>query len=103
MPEVLFNLPWLKHLDLTGNEFSDEYKSTVKIPPHLLNVGGYYLSVSIDTASPKKYCYHNLPDILHFRVDDKLDDRSITKGNFRINRDDIVFWAAFDWDFEKLK
>ena len=40
---------------------------------------------------------------MHFRIDDKLNMRSITKGNFRINREDVILWPALDWSFEKIE
>ena len=93
------NMDW----DGTKKQEKGKYKNSVMIPAHYLNTGDYYLSTSLDTASPKKYCYHKLEDILHFRIEDKLDQRSITKGNYRINRDDVVLWPALDWSFEKLE
>jgi len=75
------------------------YKSTVRIPAHFLNGNDYWLSVSLDCASPAR-AYHTTLDAMRVTLWDPMDETSIARGYFTKPREDAITWPALDWKSE---
>lgn len=78
------------------------YQSDFTIPPHLLNANDYYLSVALDSHSPK-ICYESHVDVLRIVVWDPMDETSIARGMFVTVREDVVLWPALQCSFKQIK
>jgi lipopolysaccharide transport system ATP-binding protein len=78
------------------------YQSDFTIPPHLLNANDYYLSVALDSHSPK-VCYESHVDVLRIVLWDPMDETSIARGMFVTVREDVVLWPALQCSFKQIK
>ena len=72
------------------------YKSVVRIPAHFLNGNEYWLSASLDCASPQR-AYHGAYDAMRITLWDPMDESSIARGHFTKPREDAVTWPALEW------
>ena len=72
------------------------YKSKVCMPAHFLNANDYWLSVSLDCASPAR-AYDTAFDALRITLWDPMDESSIARGHFTKPREDAVTWPALEW------
>ncbi len=88
-------------IDANGNKKSKIgiYKSTVKIPKHLLNCGEYLLHIGLDVASPIKN-YDCLINEIFFIVKDSLANPTLAKGGFSFNSNEFALLPTFDWKYE---
>ena len=91
-------------IDLIGDKKVSlgEYESTFIIPADYLNANEYLLSVSIDYYSPY-LCYESHIDILNFSIFDSIDEVSISRGYYKVSREDSVLWPALECSFKKIK
>lgn len=90
-------------IDWAGDKKSSRgvYKSTFTLPPNWLNANDYYLSVALDSHSPR-LCYEAHNDILKINLIDPMDETSLARGMFTSVRDDVVLWAALECEFDKI-
>ena len=72
------------------------YKSKVCMPAHFLNANDYWLSVSLDCASPAR-AYDSAFDALRITLWDPMDESNIARGHFTKPREDAVTWPALEW------
>lgn len=77
------------------------YRSEFKIPAHLLNANDYYLSLALDSHSPR-LCYEYHIDVIKISVWDPMDETSLARGMFTSVREDVVLWPALECSFEKI-
>jgi hypothetical protein len=75
------------------------YKSAVRIPANFLNGNEYWLSASLDCASPQR-AYHGAHDAMRITLWDPMDESSIARGHFTKPREDAITWPALDWKSE---
>jgi lipopolysaccharide transport system ATP-binding protein len=88
--------------DGTKKKEKGVYQSDFTIPPHLLNANDYYLSIALDSHSPK-VCYESHVDVLRVVVWDPMDETSIARGMFVTVREDVVLWPALQCSFKQIK
>ncbi|MFM8809833.1 MAG: polysaccharide ABC transporter ATP-binding protein, partial [Chthoniobacterales bacterium] len=72
------------------------YKTRVQIPAHFLNGNEYWLSASLDCASPQR-AYHGATDAMRITLWDPMDEKSIARGHFTKPREDAITWPALEW------
>ena len=77
------------------------YISEFVIPANLLNANDYYLSVALDSHSPR-VCYEAHIDILKISIWDPMDETSIARGMFTSVREDVILWPALKCSFTKI-
>ncbi|WP_083325842.1 ABC transporter ATP-binding protein [Hymenobacter coccineus] len=77
------------------------YLSEFIIPANLLNANDFYLSVALDSHSPR-VCYESHVDILKLSVWDPMDETSIARGMFTSVREDVILWPALQCSFQKI-
>jgi lipopolysaccharide transport system ATP-binding protein len=77
------------------------YKSEFIIPANWLNANNYYLSVALDSHSPRT-CYESHMEILKINVWDPMNETSIARGMFTSVREDAVLWPALECSFTKV-
>ncbi|RYZ30562.1 MAG: ATP-binding cassette domain-containing protein [Chitinophagaceae bacterium] len=89
--------------DWTGEKkkAQGKYISKFTIPGNWLNANDYFLSVALDSHSPR-VCYEAHNDILKLTLTDPMDETSIARGMFTSVREDAVLWPALDCSFEKI-
>jgi lipopolysaccharide transport system ATP-binding protein len=89
--------------DWTGEKkkATGKYISRFIIPANWLNANDYFLSVALDSHSPR-VCYEVHSDILKLNLTDPMDETSIARGMFTSVREDAVLWPALDSSFEKI-
>jgi lipopolysaccharide transport system ATP-binding protein len=78
------------------------YLSKFIIPANLLNANDYYLSVAMDSHSPRK-CFESHSDIIRFSVWDPMDETSLARGMFITVREDVSIWPALQCSFEMIQ
>jgi lipopolysaccharide transport system ATP-binding protein len=90
-------------IDWTGEKkkAKGDYISDFIIPANWLNGNDYFLSVALDSHSPR-LCYENHADILKLTIHDKMDEHSLARGMFTSVREDAVLWAALECSFKKI-
>jgi lipopolysaccharide transport system ATP-binding protein len=90
-------------IDANGGKKSKigTYKSTVKIPKHLLNCGEYLMHIGLDLAAPIKN-YDSLINEIFFIVKDSLIKPTLAKGGFSFNSNEFALLPTFDWKYELI-
>ncbi|RZJ77813.1 MAG: ABC transporter ATP-binding protein, partial [Chryseobacterium sp.] len=89
--------------DWTGEKKKSKgtYISEIIIPPNLLNANDYFISVALDSHSPR-ICYEHHTDILKISIWDPMDEFSLGRGMFTSVREDAILWPALASFFKKI-
>ncbi len=89
--------------DWSGNLKSAKgiYETIIVIPKNLLNANDYFISVALDSHSPK-ICYEYHVDVLKISIWDPMDEHSLGRGMFTSVREDVIFWPALASESKKL-
>ncbi len=87
--------------DGTKKKEKGTYISEFRIPGNLLNSNDYYLSVALDSHSPR-VCYESHADVIRVVIWDPMDETSLARGMFVGTRDDVALWPALECSFEKI-
>jgi lipopolysaccharide transport system ATP-binding protein len=89
--------------DWTGNnkKARGSYISEIVIPPNLLNSNDYFISVALDSHSPR-VCYEFHTDILKLSIWDPMDELSLGRGMFTSIREDAILWPVLESSFKKI-
>lgn len=77
------------------------YESTFVIPANWLNANDYFISIALDSHSPR-LCYESHVDVLKITLIDPMDETSIARGMFTSVREDAVLWPALECNFRKI-
>ena len=77
------------------------YISTFVIPANWMNANDYFLSVALDSHSPR-INFESHVDIIRISIWDPMDESSIARGMFTSVREDAVLWPALECSFDKI-
>jgi len=77
------------------------YVSDFTIPGNWLNANDYFLSVALDSHSPRLN-YESHVDIIRISIWDPMDETSIARGMFTSVREDAILWAALPCKYTKI-
>ena len=90
-------------IDWTGEKKKEKgtYISDFSIPANWLNANDYFISIALDSHSPR-VCYEAHVDILKVTLIDPMDETSIARGMFTSVREDAVLWPALECSFDKI-
>jgi lipopolysaccharide transport system ATP-binding protein len=91
------------NIDWTGERKKEKgvYKSEFTIPRNWLNANEYFLSVALDSHSPRVN-FQSCIDIIRISIWDPMDENSLARGMFVSVREDAVFWPALECGFTKI-
>ncbi len=90
-------------VDWTGEKKKSKgsYISDFTIPANWLNANDYFLSVALDSHSPR-VCFEVHIDVLKISLTDPMDKTSIARGMFTSVREDAVFFPALECSYKKI-
>jgi lipopolysaccharide transport system ATP-binding protein len=78
------------------------YSSDFTIPAHWLNGNDYFLSVALDSHSPR-INFENHVDVIRISIWDPMDETSLARGMFTSVREDAVLWPVLKCSFSKIE
>jgi len=89
-------------IDWDGNKkkASGTYLSEFTVPGGLLNANDYYLSIALDSHSPR-VCFESHVDVMRIVIWDPMDETNLARGMFVGVREDVVLWPALECSFKK--
>ncbi len=89
--------------DWSGDKKKDKgvYYSDFMIPANWLNANDYFVSVALDSHSPR-VCYEVHLDIMKLSITDPMDENSVARGMFTSVREEVVLWPALECSFKKI-
>jgi lipopolysaccharide transport system ATP-binding protein len=90
-------------VDWTGEKKKEKgiYESDFIIPANWLNANDYFISIALDSHSPR-LCYEAHIDVLKISIIDPMNETSVARGMFTSVREDAVLWPALECSFRKI-